>query len=154
MKFGGPNSSNTNVFPPEAYLTDSIKFSTVPLHRDPSFLHREYVENGLSTSQIADKIFSSKEAVRRGLKQAGIPMRKPNHNHGRNDNARFGSNLEHPGEARALEVIEDLKGQGMTLRQISQFLNKIGVPTKRAGKKWHPQMVKRVLERNNKREGA
>ena len=37
----------------------------------------------------------------------------------------------------------------MSLRQIANFLSKIGVPTKRRGLRWHPEMVKRILSEAN-----
>ena len=39
-----------------------------------------------------------------------------------------------------------MRESGMSLRQIADFLSAIGVPTKKRGKKWHPQMIKRILE--------
>jgi len=38
-----------------------------------------------------------------------------------------------------------MRQSGMTLRQIARFLSEIGVPTKNRGKKWHPEMVNRII---------
>jgi hypothetical protein len=46
---------------------------------------------------------------------------------------------------RVIEAARDMRQNGMSLRQIAKFLTKIGVPTKRRGVGWHPEMVKRLL---------
>lgn len=38
-----------------------------------------------------------------------------------------------------------MRSQGMSLRSIAKTLNELKVPTKNKGKKWHPEMVRRVL---------
>lgn len=38
-----------------------------------------------------------------------------------------------------------MRESGLSLRQIAKFLDHIGVPTKCRGKKWHPEMIKRIL---------
>ncbi|MBI3294034.1 MAG: recombinase family protein [Deltaproteobacteria bacterium] len=45
-----------------------------------------------------------------------------------------------------IDAVMDMKAQGLSLRQIASFLDKVGVPTKRRGKAWHPEMVNRILE--------
>jgi hypothetical protein len=108
---------------------------------------------GLSIAQISSQIFSSKEAVRENLHRLGIPLREPHRPHGRPARAAYGEKkregklVSHLAEKRIVAAILDLKKQGLSLRQISGFLSKMKVPTKRRGKSWHPEMVKRILVR-------
>jgi hypothetical protein len=69
------------------YAVDFVKFIYHPLRKDKVLLHEKYVKEGLSIGQISEQIFSSKEAVRIGLIDAGIELRpkslphnRPSHN--------------------------------------------------------------------------
>jgi len=119
-----------------------------------TFLHQKYVVQGLSLAQIAVEICSSKDAVRRGLIEGGINIREPHlPHHGRESQPAFGrrrvkgSTVEVQVESRVIKAILDLKARGMGLREIARTLSQIGVPTKAKGKGWHPQMLKRIIER-------
>jgi hypothetical protein len=132
-------------------LTDFIRFNPVPEYKDPRFLHQKYAVEGLSIRQIAEQIFSSKEAVRKNLISFGIPLRKPHEPHGRAAQPKYGKKIRcgkivtHLAEQRVIDGIRDMRQQGMSLRQIARFLKKIGVPTKCRGVSWHPEMVRRLL---------
>jgi hypothetical protein len=84
-----------------------------------------------------------------------IPLREPHLPHGRpaqvayGEKKREGKLVTHLAEKRIVEAIRDMKNQGLSLRQISGFLTKMKVPTKRRGKSWHPEMVKRILVRES-----
>jgi len=108
---------------------------------------------GLSIAQISAQIFSSQEAVRRGLLKVGIALREAHKPHRNPSQVRYGQKkqrgrpVRHLDEERVITAIQEMRQQGLSLRQIASFLSKIGVPTKKRGKGWHPEMVKRVLER-------
>jgi hypothetical protein len=51
----------------------------------------------------------------------------------------------HQRERRVIETVNHLRSQGMSLRAIAKTINELKVPTKNKGKKWHPQMIKRIL---------
>ncbi len=107
---------------------------------------------GLSIRQIAAEFLSSKEAVRRGLIAAGIPLRGAHQPHGRQSQAQYGERrvngkvVEYKVEQKVITAVKQMREQGLSLRQIAKNLSAMGVPTKCAGKKWHPEMVKRVLK--------
>ena len=132
-------------------LLDLTHFSHIPLYRDVSFLQQNYSVEGFSTSQIAKKIFSSREAVRRGILNAGIQIREPNRPHGHPAQPRYGEKIycgkskPYIAEQRVINAILGLNAQKLSLRQIASFLDQIGVPTKCRGRKWHPQMIARIL---------
>lgn len=146
-----PDRNSCELFPPDQQLTDFIEYSPTPLYKDKCFLQQKYVLEGLSIAQISSQIFSSKEAVRANLVRLGISLREPHQPHGRPGQAKFGTKMKdgklvtHMAEKRVVEAAQDMRRQGMSLRQIARFLTKIGVPTKRRGVAWHPEMVKRIV---------
>lgn len=106
----------------------------------------------LSIRQIAEQVISSKEAVRAEILRQGIPLREKSQHHGRPAQLKFGQRvikdnlIEHKTEQRAVESIRQMKAEGLSLRAISRCLDQMKVPTKMRGKKWHPEMVKRILD--------
>lgn len=138
-------------FPPNFYLHDILEFQIRPLFKDKAFLQKKYVEEGLSITQIAAQIFSSRFAVRKNLERFGIPRREPHLHHGRPACPRFGQKMQkgkavpHQTERKVIDAVLEMRKQGLSLRQIARFLSKVGVPTKQKGVVWHPQMVKRLL---------
>ena len=132
-------------------MADIIQFHEVPLYKNKCFLEQKYTLEGLSIAQISSQIFSSKEAVRANLVRFGIPLREAHLPHGRPAQPKFGMKVKqdkvitHLAEKRVVEAVKDMRRQGMSLRQIAKFLTKIGVPTKRRGVAWHPEMVKRIV---------
>lgn len=137
-------------------VSKTITFYSTPRHLDASFLHENYVENGLSIAQISDLISSSKTAVRKGLDQAGIEIREPHHPHnGRKSQPRYGEKLVKgktvgfKQERNVVKAIIEMKSNGLSLRQIASTLTTMKIPTKLRGQKWHPMMVSRVLQGNH-----
>ena len=132
-------------------LQDFLEFRIRKLYRDPIFLHQKYVVEGLSITQVAMQIFSSKEAVRKGLLRAGISIREPHDAHGNLSQTRYGERVikgrtvRLKVEEQIISVIKDLRVRGFSLREIGRTLTKMRVPTKCRGKAWHPQMIARIL---------
>lgn len=139
------------VFPPLEVI-DTAGYYYQPLYKDKSFLHQKYVVEGLSIAQIATQIVSAKETVRGRLKRFGITLRDPHRCHGRSPQPRFGKKqsgdhqIDNVRELRAVEAIKEMKSSGMSLRQMCKVLSLTGVPTKCLGQRWHPEMVRRILE--------
>lgn len=139
------------------YLAIITEETMQPLYKNPSFVHQKYVVEGLSIREIACEIFSSKEAVRNALRRFEIPIRESHMPHnGRISCPSYGTKLRsgraspHVAEQQMIETIKDLRAQGLTLRKVAKILTNMGVPTKKRGKSWHPEMVKRILERVNR----
>ena len=51
------------------------------------------------------------------------------------------------GEYEVVKEMHQLRRQGYSLREIVELLNTRGVATKTGKSKWHPQVVKEVLDR-------
>lgn len=114
-------------------------------------VHQKYVVEGLSIRQIADEFLSSKEAVRKGLINAGIELRESNKPHGRQSQVKYGQRrvngkvVDFKMEQKIIVSAQQMWTQGLSLRQIAKNLSSMGIPTKCNGKKWHPEMVRRLL---------
>lgn len=151
---GGPSRSQTKQLFPPLEVIDSIKLFEPQTWRNKSFLHQKYVLEGLSIRQIAELIVSSKEGVRAEILRQGIPLRKKSQHHGHPAQPRFGRRvikgtvIEHKAERRVIDSVRQMKDEGLSLRAIARCLDQMKVPTKSQGKKWHPEMVKRILENN------
>jgi hypothetical protein len=151
VKIWRANGPSCEPFSSNDYLTDFVGFSSKPLYKDRCFLHQKYVVEGLSIAQISSQIFSSKEAVRQNLIRFGIPIREAHKPHGHSAQMKFGKQMRqgkvipHLAEKRVIEAVVEMRRSNMSLRQIAKFLSKVGVPTKRRGVAWHPEMVKRLL---------
>lgn len=127
------------------------EFIHTPLYKNKIFLHENYVEKGLSIGRISKQIFSSKEAVRNGLIKVGIEIREKSQHHGNPAQPKYGqrkvkkSLVEHKMEKRTIEAITQMKEEGLSLRAIARCLNQMKVPTKKRGKSWHPEMIRRII---------
>ncbi|WP_168196396.1 recombinase family protein [Bdellovibrio sp. NC01] len=122
------------------------------MFRNHEFLHRRYTLEGYSIAQISEEISSSKEAVRKALKQFKIPIREPSQHHGHPSQAKFGTRLsagklqKNKRELDVIATINQLKAQGLSLRQIAKILTNLKVSTKNGAASWHPQMIKRIID--------
>lgn len=116
-----------------------------------AFLREEYLKKGLSAAQIAKEVASSKTAVFNALRRLKIPIREAHKHHGRASQPRYGKKKvrgklnPHHREEQVIGIIEDLRREGLSLRKIAEVLTKMKIPTKCRGRKWHPQMIQRVL---------
>ena len=147
--------SETEPFSSNFYLIIIPEETMLPLYKNRGFVHQKYVVEGLSIKEIASEIFSSKEAVRNALRRFEIPVREAHKPHnGRVSCQKYGTKLRsgraspHVAEQKMIETIKELRAQGMTLRKVAEILSNMGVPTKKRGNRWHPEMVKRILDRS------
>lgn len=154
-KMAGFSADNAEIIPhPQIAMISHIQ--AMPLHKSKSFLKRKYVDEGLSIGQIAAQIRSSKDAVRNGLEKFNIPIRNPHTHNGNPSQPRYGqkqtkaTQTPHKAEQRAIDAILEMRRDGASLRQIAKYLNAMKIPTKCRGRSWHPQMVKRVIDSNER----
>ncbi len=124
----------------------------IPAFNDPLFLHQKYMVEMLSIGQISKLIGSSKDAVRHGLARHNIAIREKSQHHGHPAQAKYGQRvikgriIEFKVEQRVVTAVREMHAQGLKLRQIAKVLDQMGISTKCRGKKWHPQMIKRIIE--------
>jgi hypothetical protein len=90
-------------------------------------------------------------AVLDALHRFGIPVRKPHHHNGNPSQLRYGHKFEkqklvdNTKEQRIIELVQKLHAQGLSLRQIAKILSDMKVATKNRGRRWHQEMVRRIL---------
>ena len=134
------------------YIPDIAGTLPIHTHKDGVVFREKYEQEMLSMAQISSQFLCSKDTVRRNLKAHGVQIRRPHHHHGHPAQPRYGEQyrkgnlVRHLGEARVGRTVVEMRKTGLTLRQIARFLDNIGVPTKCRGKKWHPEMVNRILK--------
>lgn len=59
-----------------------------------------------------------------------------------------GELVEHQGEQVVMSVIQKMAAKETPLREICEYLSMMEIPTKRRGHRWHPEMVRRILNRH------
>ena len=103
-------------------------------------------------AQIASVFLCSKNGVRAALLRFGIPL-CGRQEKGRSSNIDYGKRIvsgrriEPMAEQRVIRTIVDMRRDGLSFGQIAEFLSKIGVPTKKRGKKWHCEVVRIIYLR-------
>lgn len=132
---------------------ETVIFDHSPLWRDKQFLTQKYVVEGRSITQIAAENFSSRAAVWAALVEFGIkrkgqgkPGLRPSqlpYGYRRSD----GLMVPHLGEQRIISLVKKLTLEGMSYRRVCEFLSSAGVPTKRHGQRWQPEMIRRMINR-------
>lgn len=136
------------------YLIDFVQFNHTDLWKTETFLTQKYVTEQRSITQISQEILSSRAAVRRALIEFNIPLRKQGKPGLRPAQVPYGFRREnrllvpHLGEQRVIQSVRKMSSDGLSYRQICEFLISVGVPTKKRGKGWQPEMIRRLLNRS------
>ncbi len=123
----------------------------MPVYKNKFFLDQKYSKEGLSIRQIAELTFSSKETIREALIRFEIPLRERGQHHGHPAQVKYGRRLVrgreiiHKTEAKIIDQIQVMSDEGLSLRMIGKTLNQEAIKTKNGSKKWHPEMVRRIL---------
>lgn len=112
----------------------------------------DYEQKGLSLRQIAAKKVHSRSTISKLLKGSGVALRAPCQGHGNPSQLKFGFQkvdgevVSHKGELQIIEAIKDFRSEGLTMRQIAERMTALRIPSKNGKLKWHPMMVKRVID--------
>ena len=152
MKKWRVRRSSPELFTPDCYLVDIFQLPVKNPPLDISSLLVDYEEKGLSLRQIAAKNVHSRSAIQKNLKRADVRLRAPGHNYGNPAQLKFGYKkregrvIPHEGERLIEEAIKDFGADGLTYRQITQRMTALKIPTKNGKVKWHPMMIKRIID--------
>jgi hypothetical protein len=155
-KMAGLRGAERTVSSPEKskpHLVEMIDFILTVPWRSKTFLEEKYVKNGRSIAQIAEETLSSRAAVRDALIEFGISLKKQGKSGLRPAQVPYGYRrsdgllVPHLGEQRVIQSVRKMSKDGLSYRQICDFLTSIGVPTKNRGKGWQPEMIRRLLNR-------
>jgi DNA-binding CsgD family transcriptional regulator len=139
-------------FPPVQPTAD-IDFIYIPLFKSESFLRQKYLEEGLSTRQIALEIFSSRSTVAAHMKKFGIPLRAEDVAHKMNkgrlaygERRPVGQMAIHKREAEVIAKMQELRRQGYSYWKIADILTTMKVPTKTRRARWAAATVMKILK--------
>lgn len=100
------------------------------------------------------KHFPRGRAVRNALIEFRVPLKQQGKRGRRPAQApcghrRSGGMLApHLGQQRVVQSVRKVSKDGLSYRQIFDFLTSVGVPTKNQGKGWQPEIISRVLTRD------
>ena len=147
-----PESNQSQPDFPSQEVTEIIKFPVLPKHRDESFLHKQYVEEGLSASQIARDLSISKSAILNVLKKAGIELANEPRPTQRRGQMLYGKKVvngkvvDHFGEMQNIEKMIQLRNDGYSYHKIASILNTMNVATKSRKAKWQGATVMKIIK--------
>ncbi len=126
-------------------------YDTSPLIPE-ALIRQKYLENLLSTREIAEEFSCSKTRVRSLRLRYGVPLREPNKYH--KDHWRVygkrrvgGKAVDHQRELCTIAAIKRMYAEGMSTVAIARTLSTMQTPTKRQGKGWDHSMVIAILKR-------
>ena len=155
-KNGGPKIPGrklSSFSSPSRHVIDMIDFIYELEWKDKTFLTQKYLAEGRSIAQIAAETLSSKSAIREALIEFDI-KRKPQGKPGlRPSQPPYGYRLSHGlmvphlGEQRVIASVKKMIDGGVSFRKTCEFLTSVDVPTKKKGKSWQPEMIRRLLSR-------
>jgi hypothetical protein len=145
----------TGTIPEHLYIEDIIPVRHSPRKSNREEIRRMYLEEGLSASQIGERIELSKQAVLARLRGMGITRHV---NQGRSaHNFRYpyasygmrivsGRLVTHAKEMKIARMIVHLRERSLSWAEISRHLNAKGLRSRR-GHDWHGVRVRRVHNR-------
>ena len=107
-----------------------IDFPVFPKYLDAAFLRQKYVDEGLSTAQIAALVFSARSTITKYLKRHGIPLRSEDMAHAlRKGQMAFGEHTRkgkvkaHQRELVAIEKMKSLRAKGYSYHRVAEILS-------------------------------
>ncbi len=137
---------------PEVIDIIPIRFVS-PVQND-ALLREKYLNQGLSTAQIARELGVSRSSVSDRIGRLGIskPRRRPSYLLSqipfgwRASNGRL---VPHAAERKVLAQMANWRNEGLSLREIASRLTTSNVRTKNGGR-WQARTVSRILDRFTK----
>ena len=142
-----------NVLQPKTTIISILK--TLPITFNEAVLHQKYVLEKRSLRQIAAEFSSSKTAVREALIRFGIPLNRHGTFANRVHSLPFGKRcvegtvIEHKGEAHVIDSMLKMHREGFSNCAIARVLTQMKIPTKKQGRGWHAEMVRKILQRKD-----
>lgn len=118
---------------------------------DEFFLKQKYLQEGLSSTEIAKLTFSSRPTITKRLKQYGIPLKIYTR---RNDGAHVYGYRKHGGKAiefkkeqEVMELIKSHRDSGYSYQKIADILNEKKIETKTKKGFWYSKVVRQICLR-------
>ena len=128
--------------------------NVVPLFKNRDVLYHFYAEKGWSARQIAKELTSSHSTIIEQLRTFGIPIRddqtqvhkKAGYGLPYGKVARKGDLLTNRREKKVIETMLKLREDGLSYRQIADYLDRRGIPTKTGRSHWKAASVMKIVK--------
>ena len=143
-----------NPFPPPPQIAKVIYLSQQPKrYDDPEYLSQKYVEERLTTNELAALTGSSKTTILKYLKLHGIPIRgsgkvlrkRPGFGLGYGSRIVLRRERAFKREQENIHKMKELREKGFSYWKIADILNSMKVPTQTRRGKWHAKTVHQIL---------
>jgi DNA-binding CsgD family transcriptional regulator len=148
---GGTFKIHVTIYFPQLQIIDKITQESKKDPIDEFFLKQKYLEEGLSSSEIAKITFSSRPTITKRLKQYGIPLKKITR---RDDGShvfgyrKFGGKaIELKKEQEVIELIKSHRASGYSYQKIADIMNTNGIETKMRRGFWYSKVIRQIYLR-------
>jgi hypothetical protein len=114
---------------------------------------KEY-ESGNSLRELSRKYKVCKSKIKKLLLEEKLTMRKSGNTLLLNHSLSYGRKrikgqvVDYKKELTIINAIKLMEENGNSLRMICKTLTAMKIPTKQKGQKWHPEMIRRILDRS------
>lgn len=129
----------------------AFHYLSMPIHNE-GLLRKLYLEEDLSSYQIAEISGWSKTNITQALRKLGIAKEQR-----RGPQPQFGMKVEasrhvpHQGEQRIIKKMVALRSKGLSFRAIANHLNEKKIPSKQGGQ-WNKTTVADIIRREQSQE--
>ncbi len=132
-------------------VVDNIRRELEISPLDEFFLKQKYLEEGLSSAEIAKVAFSSRPQITKLLKRYDIPLktitRRSNGGHVYGYRKFGGKAIEFKKEQEVIELIKSFRNSGYSYQKIANVLNEKKVETKTKKGIWYSKVVRETYLR-------
>lgn len=125
-----------------------------PLYMDKQLLTKKYLEERLSTAEIAQQLSTARSTILKYLKLHDIPLRNTPVRWAAGRGLAYGKRIVHRQEVafkREQENIarmHELRKQGFSYWKIADAFNTLSVSTKTGRGKWHARSIQQIMDAN------
>lgn len=148
LNFGWTSGPRFSDFSSIQQVIDTIQLPCPKPTLSESFLKEKYLEEGLSSKEIASLAFSSRATVTNYLNKYGIPLKKVTRR--TNGGHRFGfrkyggRSILLKKEQEVIILIKSYREDGYSYQRIADLLNDQGIETKMKKGFWYSKVVRQI----------
>jgi hypothetical protein len=140
----------------KAQVVDTINFQSLKIELSEIFLKEKYIEEGLSSKEIASLTFSSRPTITKKLKQFNIPLkrytRRINGPHVYGFRKYNGKSIELKKEQEVIEMLNFYRMNGYSYQRIADIFNQQNINTKTKKGFWYSKTIRAVFLRHTARQ--
>ncbi len=150
--FGWTSAPMVSGFSSIHQVIDTIQLPAPKPTLTESFLKEKYLQEGLSSKEIASLVFSSRATVTNYLKKYGIPLKKVTRR--TNGGHRFGfrnyggRSIRMKKEQEVINLIRSYRENGYSYQKIADLLNEQKIETKMRKGFWYSKVIRQIYLKN------